>query len=69
MDVSRDIDPGAVLQGFIKAHKTQRAAAAALGISTAYLNDLVHARRSFSRQMLVRLGLRPIIVSDRRDVS
>jgi len=46
----------------VKRAGSQQAAAAALGISAQYLNDLLRGRRDASEAILDKLGLRRIIV-------
>ena len=56
------VNPIDALQREIAKYPTQRGAAKALGISTAYLSDLVNGRRNVSDAMLVKLGLRRVVV-------
>lgn len=53
------------LHKFVEKYPTQKEAATALGISPAYLNDLVNMRRDLSSKMLARLGLKRAVVQDR----
>ncbi len=50
------------LHKFVAKHGTQKAAAAALGITPAYLSDLVNMRRDLSDTILAKLGLRKAVV-------
>lgn len=61
----RTKDPLVVLKAFVSQHPSQTAAARALGISQAYLNDLLWGRRTFSEPMLAKLGLRRLVVEVR----
>lgn len=58
------VDPVAVLKQFVLTHPNQRAAAAALGISQAYLSDLLNARRDLSDTVLTKLNLKTIVVKN-----
>lgn len=46
-----------VLRRFVAQHRTQRAAAKALGISEPYLTDLLKGHRGLSNMILAGLGL------------
>jgi plasmid maintenance system antidote protein VapI len=59
----KEIDPRVALAAFIKRHKTQAAAAEALGVSRPYLSDIVNGRRDFSDAVLEKLGLRRVVVA------
>jgi plasmid maintenance system antidote protein VapI len=59
----KEIDPIVALESFIKKHKTAKAAAEELGISSGYLSEIVNGRRDFSDAILEKLGLRRIIVA------
>lgn len=50
------------LHKFVEKYKTQKDAAAALEITPAYLNDLINSRRDLSDNMLVKLGLKRVVV-------
>jgi len=50
------------LQKHVKKAGSQKEAAANLGISTQYLNDLLRGRREASETILEKLGLRRVIV-------
>ena len=58
----RHTDPIRLLWQRVNRAGNQRAAATALGISQAYLSDLLHARRDCSARILAKLGLETIIV-------
>ena len=58
----KPIDPLAALRAFVKQHGTQRQAAVALEISTAYLSDILNGRRDFSDEILAKLGLKRSVV-------
>jgi len=59
----KEIDPLEALRRFVSKHKTQRAAADALGVSRPYLSDILNGRRDFSDPVLERLGLRRVVVA------
>lgn len=50
------------LQKFVARYPNQREAAEALGISQPYLSDLMNSRRDLSDQMLLKLGLKRVVV-------
>ena len=50
-----------VLKAFMARYPTQKEAAAALGVSAAYLVDLKRGSRGFSNAMLEKLGLERVI--------
>jgi DNA-binding transcriptional regulator YdaS (Cro superfamily) len=52
----------AKLRALIAEQGSQQAAAKRLGVSGAYVNDLLHGRREFSDRMLKKLGLRRVVV-------
>lgn len=52
----------AALKQFVSTHATQLEAAAALGISPAYLSDLLNKRRDLSAKILAKLGLKTVVV-------
>ena len=56
------VDPLATLRAFVARHANQRDAAAALGISPAYLSDLLNERRDLSQKLLAKLGLKQIVI-------
>jgi len=59
----KEIDPLERLKAFVEKHKTQAAAAEALGVSRPYLSDIINGRRDFSDAVLERLGLRRVVVA------
>lgn len=59
----KEIDPLKTLRAFVEKHKTQAAAAEALGVSRPYLSDIINGRRDFSDPVLERLGLRRVVVA------
>lgn len=59
----KEIDPLDALRKFVAKHKTQAAAAEALGVSRPYLSDIINGRRDFSDPVLERLGLRRVVVA------
>ena len=50
------------LRIFVRQHPTQKAAAAALKISSPYLTDLLYGRRHINDGMLAKLGLKRTVV-------
>jgi DNA-binding transcriptional regulator YdaS (Cro superfamily) len=61
--MSKDIDPKAWLRALVGRHGTQKAAAKALGVSPAYLSDMLMGRRDISERILAKLGLRRAVVA------
>ena len=61
--MSKDIDPKAWLRALVGQHGTQKAAAKALGVSPAYLGDMLMGRRDISERILAKLGLRRAVVT------
>ena len=59
----KEVDPIKALNAFVSKHKTQAAAADALGVSRPYLSDIINGRRDFSDAILERLGLRRVVVA------
>lgn len=57
-----DVNPTMALQHKVREYKTQKDAAKALGISPAYLSDLVNGRRDVPTKILAKLGLRKAVV-------
>ena len=55
-------DARASLLALVETHGSQAAVAQRLGVSDAYVSDLLNNRRSFSDTMLEKLGLRRIVV-------
>ena len=60
------MDPLVELKAFVRQHPNQRMAAGALGISGAYLSDLLNARRAINDKLLAKLGLKRIVVKETR---
>lgn len=56
------INPLIELKEYVATFKTQREAADKLGISEAYMTDLLKGRRGFSNAMLDKLHLRSVVV-------
>lgn len=61
--MGREISTWQALETFTRKHGTQRKAAKALGVSEAYLSDLLHGRRAFSARILDKLKLKRIVVN------
>jgi transcriptional regulator with XRE-family HTH domain len=61
----KPVDATARLRAFAEQYETQEEAARALGISGAYLSDLLRNRRTWSDAMLEKLGLTRIVVEAR----
>lgn len=57
-----DVDALARLEAVVKATGTQRAAAKQLGLSQAYIGDLLKGNRTFSDRILGKLGLRRTVI-------
>jgi transcriptional regulator with XRE-family HTH domain len=55
--MTRHISPERRLCAFVRRYDTVTAAAKALGISQAYLSQLLHGARAFSPAVLLKLGL------------
>jgi len=53
-------DPVAELQRWVRQYGTAKAAADALGLSSSYMNDLLHRRRRCSDSVLAKLGLQRV---------
>jgi transcriptional regulator with XRE-family HTH domain len=58
----KHVDPLDSLKAFVAEYPSQLAAADALGISGAYLSDLLNGRRNINETMLKKLGLKRIVV-------
>lgn len=58
-----DVNARRVLREFVSRYLSQKDAAAALGISEAYLSDLLAKRRNCGPKVLLKLGLRSVVVS------
>lgn len=59
-------NPTERLEAHVARYRTQREAAAALGITQPYLSDLLQGRRTFSDAILGKLGLRWAVVKEAR---
>ncbi len=59
----KSINPRRHLAAFVSLHKTQTAAAVALGVSPSYLSDLLSGRRAVTLALMARLGLKQIVVN------
>ena len=59
------INPLIELKELVATFSTQREAAKKLGISEAYMTDLLKGRRGFSNAMLAKLKLKTIVVKNR----
>ena len=57
-----EVNGYSVLEKYVGKFPTRKAAAKALGVSQAYLTDLIHQRRGLSGRMLEKLGLRRTVV-------
>lgn len=57
------ISPIARLERLVRDLGSQRAAAQSLGIGASYFNDLLRGRRDCSLEVLRKLGLRRVVVS------
>lgn len=62
----RETNPTDALQRFVDRYPRQLDAARALGISPAYLSDLLHERRDMTEPMLAKLGLKQIVVKSEK---
>ena len=59
----KQVDPRTELRRTVRTfYPTQRAAAEALGISGAYLSDMLNGRRDCSEAILKKLGLTSVVV-------
>jgi antitoxin component HigA of HigAB toxin-antitoxin module len=61
----KNANPIDVLHEYVERFDTHGAAAKKLGISTSYLSDLLHGRRTFTTPMLNKLGLQRVVVERR----
>lgn len=62
----KSVDPVAALKSYRAEFKTQRDAAAKLGISDVYMSDLLNGRRDLPEWILDELGLQRILVKPRQ---
>lgn len=60
--MKKPIDPMEVLRRRVAQSPTQTAAARALGVSKAYLSDILNHQRPLGDKMLARLSLKRIVV-------
>jgi predicted transcriptional regulator len=56
------VDPVAVLRALVVEYGSQTAVGAVLGVSPSFVSDLLLGRRTFSKRLLARMGLKPVIV-------
>jgi transcriptional regulator with XRE-family HTH domain len=63
--VKREVDPKRLLAAAIERHGSQRALARHLGVSQAYVWQLLTGRSPFSDGILEKLGLRRTVVVDK----
>lgn len=61
-----EVNPLTRLHEFVGRFETQKDAAAALGITPAYLSDLVNMRRELSARILSQLGLKRAVIQEKR---
>jgi len=61
------IDCKTALETFVAKHPSQRDAAVALGVSQAYLSDILRGNRRCSDGVLSKLGLERVIVKAARE--
>ena len=57
-----EVDPIDALRAFVGRYQTQKEAAEELGISQAYMHDLLTSARDLSPRLLGKLGLRRAVV-------
>ena len=57
-----EVDAHGHLLKFVDQFETQKVAAKALGVTPAYLSDLVNGRRDLSEKILRKLGLKRAVV-------
>lgn len=61
--------PEIALATYVATHKTNREAAAALGISAQYLGDMLRGQRKVSNGVLAKLGLERVVTIRKVKVS
>lgn len=61
----RETNPADALKAYCDRWQTQREAAARLGISPAYLSDLLNNRRDLTDGILAKIGLKRIVVREK----
>lgn len=54
----KSVDPLQQLKRFVEAHPDQRTAASALGLSQAFLNDILHGKRGVPQRVYETIGIR-----------
>lgn len=59
----KERNPHDVLAALVRQHGTQHAVAEVLGLSDVYVSDLLKGRRTFSDEVLAKLGLRRVVVA------
>ncbi len=62
----KELNAHDALQAFCDQFETAAEAARQLGISAPYLNDLLRSRREVGPKVLARLGLKRVIVKERK---
>ena len=60
--MSHEVDPLVALKAYVAKFARQYEAAEALGITPAYLSDLLHGNRQCTDSILKQLGLRKAVV-------
>lgn len=58
----KQVDPLAALKQFVNVHPNQRTAASALGISQAFLSDILAGNRAVPPRIFEIIGIRQIVV-------
>jgi hypothetical protein len=64
--MAKEVNGLAALKTYVEQFETQKLAAGSLGISQAYLSDLLQANRDLTPQILKKLGLRRAVVQAKR---
>jgi plasmid maintenance system antidote protein VapI len=62
--MSIEVDPKETLATWVRQYRTQREAAAVLGVHESFLSDMLSGRRDVSVPVLEQLGLRRTVVKD-----
>ena len=60
--IGNEHDMRDILTELVESHESQRAVADMLGISTSYLNDLLHGRRGVSERLATRMGYKKLSI-------
>ena len=60
--MAKEVNATHMLARFVADYKTQREAAAVLGISQVYLSDMLNGRRDVAERVLSQLGLKRAVV-------